>query len=86
MDKLSYGNVLNDLHERNLPITANTIVDGKTSEEVLIMREVRLGMSYRYTSLTIILTKSFSEALEDRKQRIIVNGVVINKLKYIDST
>lgn len=66
--------------------SASVRVDGQLTEEVSILRGVRQGCVLSPLLFNIYSEKIFSDALEGMCQGVVVNGVVINNLRYADDT
>ena len=66
--------------------TADIRINNQTSEEIPIMRGVRQGCVLSPLLFNLYAEKIFREAVEDRTEGIIANGIVINNLRYADDT
>ena len=61
-------------------------VDGQLSEEVSIMKGVRQGCILSPLLFNIYSEKIFQDALDGKSQGVVVNGSIINNIRYADDT
>lgn len=66
--------------------TTSVLVDGKESQTLSIKRGVRQGCILSPLLFNVYSERIFRKALYDKQEGIIVNGEVINNLRYADDT